>query len=50
MPNKDEKLQAALEKISELKDLLSEVSQYYTREDDLPNGLLPRIDKALSTE
>lgn len=29
-------------------DLLEEVSQCFTREDDLPNNLIPRIDAALA--
>jgi chromosome segregation ATPase len=30
-----------------LRELLSEVSQQYTRDDDLPDNLLPRIDAAI---
>lgn len=33
---------------SDVLDLLSEVSKCFTREDDLPDGLLPRIDAALA--
>lgn len=32
---------------AKLKDLLREVSRNYTRDDDLPDELLPRIDEAL---
>lgn len=35
------------EEISRLKDLLSEVSANFSRDDDLPNDLLPRIDAAI---
>lgn len=35
-------------RLSDVLDLLSEVSQCFTREDDLPDGLLPRIDAALA--
>jgi uncharacterized coiled-coil DUF342 family protein len=31
-----------------LRELLSEVSQQYTRDDDLPDNLLPRIDAAMA--
>ena len=33
-----------------LEDKLREVSSCFTREDDLPNDLLPRIDAALNME
>lgn len=33
-----------------LRDLLEEVRQNFTRDDDLPGDLLPRIDAALDTE
>lgn len=36
------------EAIRVLRALLSEVSQHFTREDDLPKGLLPRIDAAIA--
>jgi hypothetical protein len=38
----------ALCEIDRLRGLLSEVSQNFTRDDDLPDDLLPRIDAALA--
>ena len=38
------------ERVSELEALLREVSEQYTRDDDLPDELLPRIDAALEAQ
>lgn len=37
-------------RVRELEDLLGEVSRNFTREDDLPDELLPRIDAALASK
>lgn len=41
---------AAVDEMAELVGLLDEVRSHFTRDDDLPDDLLPRIDAALAAQ
>lgn len=46
--NANKKAAAAERRVAELSELLDEVRCCFTRDDDMPNELLPRIDTALA--
>lgn len=46
----EQRAEQSEQRVKELEVLLFEVTGYFTRNDDLPNNLLPRIDAALTKE